>query len=87
MKGLNFNIKKLIVTPELKSIFIMKREEKSSENCINCGKCYQICPIHCNPRAYLDNRKKEEIKHCIDCGLCSYICPSHINLRKEIQGD
>lgn len=87
MKGLNFNIKKLIVTPELKSIFIMKREEKSSEKCINCGKCYQICPIHCNPRAYLDNRKKEEIKHCIDCGLCSYICPSHINLRKEIQGD
>lgn len=87
MKGRNFNIQKLIVTKELKSIFFMKHESIASEKCMNCGKCYQVCPVSCNPRAYLKNRKKQEIEQCIDCGLCSYICPSYINLRKEIQGD
>ncbi len=87
MRGITLETENLIVTPELTSILIMKQDHLHEESCINCGKCYQICPKGCNPRSYLKSNNKEEIKECIDCGLCSYICPSLINLRKRIKGD
>lgn len=87
MKGSNLECENLIVTPELKSLLIMKNIPIKENDCINCGKCYQVCPVGCNPRAYLKNHKKREVESCIDCGLCTYICPSFINLRKVINGD
>ncbi|MCI8575396.1 MAG: 4Fe-4S dicluster domain-containing protein [Bacilli bacterium] len=87
MKGITLEIENLIVTPNLKSILIMNPPKLQEKSCINCGKCYQICPKSCNPRIYLKKHQKEDIKDCIDCGLCSYICPSQINLRKIIKGD
>ena len=87
MMGKKMSWENLIVTPELKAILIMKKENIYSSQCINCGKCYFVCPKNCNPREFLRTHRKEEIKDCIDCGLCSYICPSFINLRKVIKGD
>jgi len=87
MRGRITSLENMIVTPDLQAILIMKESTIEEKLCINCGKCYQVCPKGCNPRAYLENRNKEAIKNCIDCGLCSYICPSFINLRKEMQDE
>lgn len=87
MTGYILETENLIITPELKSVLIMKKQNQKEIPCLNCGKCYQICPKGCNPRVYLKTHQKEDIASCIDCGLCSYICPSFINLRKVIKGE
>ncbi len=84
MQGIKMNIKDLIVTKDLKGIILMKKTKRKTKNCINCGKCIEICPIKSNPLlAYKKGVKVE----CINCGLCTYICPSFINLQKYLVGD
>ena len=74
-----YEVKKLddlIVTNDFKGLIINKKEVKEADNCINCGKCYRICPIGLDPK----NIDKDK---CIRCGLCSYFCPSKINLHEK----
>lgn len=72
------NIANLVVTKDFKGIFLNKKEEE--EACINCGKCYNICPVYINPK----DIKREK---CIKCGLCSFYCPSHIDLLEKMRRD
>ncbi|MBU3915526.1 RnfABCDGE type electron transport complex subunit D [bacterium] len=54
----------------------------TTEPCINCGKCIDICPV--NLQAHLIGRYSEfglfgkieefEIDQCIECGLCAFVC-------------
>jgi Na+-translocating ferredoxin:NAD+ oxidoreductase subunit C len=74
-----------IITDDTEGLLIMKKQCINENKCINCGKCYEICPIKVNPKISLLNNKIN--KNCLDCGLCSYVCPSHINLRKYLKGD
>lgn len=68
------NLSSLIVTDNIKSIFIMEHDDSVVNKCIKCGKCVDICPVKINPMAKkLDNA-------CIRCGLCNYVCPANINL-------
>lgn len=76
-----------VLTSEIRSIFIMKKNNIKEKECINCGLCYANCPVNINPK-YMhkenDKKSKKYQKMCINCGLCSYLCPSKINLtRKE----
>lgn len=87
MTGKKMEVDNLIVTEELNSIMIMEQDEISEKECMNCGKCVQICPVDCNPKKVYDTQEKKYAKDCIDCGLCSYICPSFINLRKYLKGE
>lgn len=76
----------LIVTEQLKAIFIMKEKEIKESKCIRCGKCNEVCPV--NIKVYnLVNNKQCSIEECIQCGLCSYVCPSLINIQKYLVGD
>jgi len=68
-----------VITKEVKSINIMKKNHHKSKECINCGECIKICPFKVNPLT-LKNKDK-----CINCGLCTYICPSYINLREILE--
>ncbi len=71
------NIDSLIITDNIKTIFIMNHEEQKSSKCIKCGKCVEICPVKINPLAdKLD-------PSCIRCGLCNYVCPANINLNNK----
>ncbi len=68
------NINNLIITDNIKSVFIFPKEENISSKCIKCGKCVEICPVRINPLA------KKLDASCIRCGLCNYVCPANINL-------
>lgn len=77
------NIDDIIITKDIKSIVINKKDNSKEEACINCGACMKVCPKNINvKRCFMNNIAN---KNCINCGLCNYICPSNIKL-KEIVG-
>lgn len=61
-------------------------------DCINCGRCNEVCPMRLNPMS-LDNfainkdygrAKKYGALSCINCGCCSYVCPARRFLSQRI---
>lgn len=68
------NLENLIITDNIKGIFLFPKEENISSKCIKCGKCVDICPVNINPLA------KKLDSSCIRCGLCNFVCPANINL-------
>lgn len=58
-----------------------------NDNCINCGKCIEVCPQHAiksaGDKAIVDDQ-------CFGCGLCKNVCPASaidIRLKKELKND
>ncbi len=92
MSGKEIDINNLVITNDLTSILVMKKETiekayKKEEKCLNCGACIDICPVGINPLLLKDKNYKEKNK-CLKCGLCSYICPVYINFNySDIEGD
>lgn len=62
-------------------------------NCVRCGRCVDVCPIHLVPtKIALAARKKAweiarayHIQACIECGCCAYACPASIPLTQLIR--
>lgn len=79
-----------IITKNTTGIVFLEELNNNEVECINCGKCTNICPVRLAPVLIKDNQNNEKIleklnpKKCIECGLCSYICPSKIKLRDII---
>jgi len=88
-----------IITKNTTGVIILEELNDKEIECINCGKCTNICPVRLAPVLIMNNQNNEKVleklnpKKCIECGLCSYICPSKIKLRdivissKEKVGD
>lgn len=81
----------IAITPKVTGVVIQKNYKDLKEaDCINCGKCFNVCPVRLSPaliKKYKDNKsilKKLNPNKCMGCGLCSYICPSKINLRDNV---
>jgi Na(+)-translocating NADH:ubiquinone oxidoreductase A subunit len=62
--------------------------------CINCGYCYEVCPVNIIPHLIIkfvmknifDERLMEYgIFKCIECNLCSFVCPSKIPVSHYIK--
>lgn len=85
MNGLTINLNDELIDNNTEALIIMYKSQRTTTDCINCGKCYEMCPIKINPRVSLDNKIKN--KNCISCGICNYVCPANINLLKYLKGD
>ncbi len=62
-------------------------------NCIHCGRCASVCPMHLMPM-YIsasaenydwDKAEKYHAPDCMGCGCCSYICPANRPLAQSIR--
>lgn len=89
MSGRKIDVDNFVITEDLTSIMIMKKEtidksNKKESKCLNCGACIDICPAGLNP--LLLKNEEYYLKHqseCLNCGLCSYICPAYINFNSS----
>lgn len=62
-------------------------------NCINCGKCAQVCPegLICAKIAEaaakddMDMFLKYHGMECIECGTCNYVCPAGRNITQSVR--
>ncbi len=90
MIGKTLETDNVAVTKQVFGIVFLKDVKCKIEDCINCGKCVNICPVRISPIEIMKNKKnpsklkKLKPEKCIKCGLCSYICPSNINLKEEV---
>jgi len=68
-------------------------EIEEESNCINCGKCVQVCPMDLMPTkiataAAIKNNdmfNQYNGRDCIECGCCSFICPARRHLLQRIR--
>lgn len=62
-------------------------------NCINCGKCAQVCPegLICAKIAQaaaaddMDTFLRYHGMECIECGTCNYVCPAGRNITQSVR--
>ncbi|KAJ52772.1 electron transport complex protein RnfC [Clostridium tetanomorphum] len=68
-------------------------EIEEESNCINCGKCVQVCPMNLMPTklatasavSNLDMFNEFSGRDCIECGCCSFVCPARRHLLQRIR--
>ena len=66
--------------------FIGSSKAEVIGNCINCGKCEELCRFDAISDSLTDI-KIDKLK-CESCGVCEYICPTEaIKLKPEKQGE
>ena len=64
-----------------------------STNCINCGRCLEVCPEHLMPTKLADFSARGDLAgfekyngvECMECGSCSYVCPAKRDLAEAIK--
>jgi electron transport complex protein RnfC len=62
-------------------------------DCINCGKCLNVCPKHLTPSLLAkfsragryEDCKEAYIDVCIECGICTFVCPANIPVTRYIK--
>ncbi len=77
-------------------ILILTEEEAKPQKvsqCIKCGKCIGVCPVHLQPifisgyaiKMNFDFAELYGALDCVECGSCSFICPSKRPLVESIR--
>ncbi|MFV0468343.1 MAG: electron transport complex subunit RsxC [Dysgonomonas sp.] len=74
-------------------ILTFARKEDKRSNCISCGYCIDVCPMHLIPLKFeelyrkgrYDKLSEYNIVDCIECAACEYICPSDVPLIESIK--
>lgn len=74
-------------------VLVLKENRKRKHNCISCGYCVDVCPMHLMPMKFEEiyrvgkyfKLEKYNISNCIECAACEYICPSNVPLIESIK--
>lgn len=69
------------------------KEPELPFNCIHCGKCIRVCPMHLMPLYLARNSRKGDydeceklnVLSCVECGSCAYICPGKVPIVQFIR--
>ena len=72
---------------------IETRLTRAEAPCIQCGSCYDVCPLKLHPSGMADRIQDKQhssalaaqLGECFLCGACSAVCPSEIPLVQYFQ--
>ena len=78
------------------ALLVFKQDEiahATMTNCLNCGKCAQVCPegLICAKIAQaataddMEGFVKMHGMECIECGTCNYNCPANRNITQSVR--
>lgn len=81
------------ITKGSSGILLFKKKKIRRNNCISCGYCVDVCPMHLMPMKFEESYRKGRyaqlekysISQCIECAACEYICPSDVALIESIK--
>lgn len=75
-------------------LFLSGKTQSNYEgDCIHCGKCVGVCPMHLMPNYLATFSKKDDkemaeefgVLSCVECGCCTYICPGNVPIVQYIR--
>ncbi len=75
-------------------LFLSDKTQSNDEgDCIHCGRCVGVCPMHLMPNYLAAFSKKDDkalaeefgILSCVECGSCTYICPGNVPIVQYIR--
>lgn len=74
-------------------VLLLRNKEERRNNCISCGYCVEVCPMHLMPMKFEELMRKKRYKaladyglsNCIECAACEYVCPSNVALIENIK--
>ncbi len=81
------------ITKGTNCILIKDAQPIRELDCINCGRCVDVCPMGLQPTLYPKYVKKGRyadckeayVENCVECGACSYTCPANIPIVQYIK--
>lgn len=81
------------VTKSANCILVKEATPVNEQNCINCGRCVEVCPMGLMPTLFgkyakkgrWDDAKAAYVENSIECGACAYVCPANIPLVQYIK--
>ena len=93
MMGKNASDLSIPVSKGSSGVLLFQKENIKRNNCISCGYCVEVCPMHLMPMKFEENFRQKKyfnlekysISSCIECAACEYICPSNVPLIESIK--
>jgi electron transport complex protein RnfC len=81
------------VTKGISCILAREGRQVAERDCIRCGACLEVCPMHLMPTMYVkyvksglfDECRDAYIDDCFECGSCAYSCPANIPIVQYIK--